>query len=247
MKNRTILIVSLLMIAFLIGTSYTPQTALAKRQMQAEDIHAPEELLPFTKEDAVFDNVPVESDIDAQDGPIMQREEDSKLNGDSQIQTIPEWGFVSAVGINFEPHDSRITRYNGTRGCLGSGYDGTVNKTYSMNLNMPEDVKGDKIYFTYFNNVAEPANGPIRVVLFRRYWNSLNTEVVKSYRLEQTGEGGKSFSFSIDNITFDTNLWLYWIEFTLPNGTNSREFCGFQIAYKNHKIFPLGLPLVRNN
>ena len=246
MKNKTLLIISLLMIAFLIGTSYTPQTAIAKRQMQTDEVQAPEELLRVTKEDPVFDNVPVESDLDPQDNTVMQGEEGSKLIGDRQLQTIPKFGFVSAVGINFVPHDSRITHYNGSRGCLGSHYNGEIRKTYSMNLNMPENVKGNEIFFTYFNTVAEPDNGPINVTIFRRFYNSITTEVVARYALEQKGGGEKHHEFSIVNVTFDTNHWFYWIEFALPNGTNSREFCGFQITYINHQIYPLALPLVTN-
>lgn len=245
MKNKTLLIISLLMIAFLIGTSYTPQTALAERKMQEEQVAQPEDILIDYSKDILLNDVPIQSDADVQDG-VAFGEDSAKLDGENQLLSQPAFGFYSAVGINFVPHDSRITRYNGAKGCLGSGYDGDVRKVYSLNLNMPEDVRGSNIYFTYYNNVAAPANGPITVTLFRRYYEDLTTEVLKTYRLEQTGQGEKHYSWEIDDLIFDTNYWFYWIEFHLPKGTNEREFCGFQIAYKNHSIFPIALPLVTN-
>lgn len=117
MKNKFFLFISLILIALVAITSYTPQAAQAEMQTQKD--------------------------------PVSEAGEDPlRPDADNQINAN-ENGFFNAVGINFVPHDSHVTYYNGIYGCLGSDYDGPESKTFSIPVNVPDGVKGARIFFTY--------------------------------------------------------------------------------------------------
>jgi len=213
MKTKFYLLISLILIAIVAITSYTPQAAQAEVQ---------------TQEDPVSE---------AGEGP-------SRPDADNQINASP-WGYFNAVGINFVPHDSRVTYYNGLNGCVGSGDDGNHFKNFSIPVNVPDEVRGREITFTYRNNVSNPSNGPILVSLWRRSAHNLTTQEVRKYELKQTGQVVTPESFWILDLTFDTSDWMYWIEFMLPDGDANREFCGVQIEYFNPPLFPLALPMIQ--
>ncbi|HOF28070.1 MAG TPA: hypothetical protein PLY06_01800 [Anaerolineaceae bacterium] len=141
MKTKFYLLISLILIAIVAITSYTPQAAQAEVQTQEDPVSG------------------------AGEGP-SRPDADNQINA-NQIDTF------SAVGINFVPHDSRVTYYNGGFGCLGSGDGGGAAKTFSIPVNVPDDVKGSSINFTYRNTVADPSNGPIEVSLWKRHYLSI--------------------------------------------------------------------------
>ena len=214
MKTKFYLLISLILIAIVAITSYTPQAAQAEVQTQEDPVSG------------------------AGEGP-SRPDADNQINA-NQIDTF------SAVGINFVPHDSRVTYYNGGFGCLGSTYNGSVAKTFSIPVNVPDDVKGSSINFTYRNTVADPSNGPIEVSLWKRHYLSItNTQQLKKFTLTETRAGGHYDIFHIYDLTFDTSGWLYWLEFKLPPGAATREFCGAQIIYENPPLFPLALPMIQ--
>lgn len=220
MKHKLYLLVVLTLIAFIAITSYTPQTAQAETLMQEDPVSEAEEF-PYPE----AGEYPLEPDADDQ------------ING-NQLETI------GAVGINFVPHDSDLTYYNAGQGCLASQYDGYIAKTFSIPVYVPDGVKGNWIGFTYRNTVANPSNGPIQVSLWRRYDTYIpHTEEVKKYTLNKTGEGGQYDDFDIRDLTFATG-WIYWLEFKLPNGEATRQFCGFQIWYEKPPLFPVALPMI---
>jgi hypothetical protein len=214
MKTKFYLLISLILIAIVAITSYTPQAAQAEVQTQEDPVSG------------------------AGEGP-SRPDADNQINA-NQIDTF------SAVGINFVPHDSRVTYYNGGFGCLGSGDGGGAAKTFSIPVNVPDDVKGSSINFTYRNTVADPSNGPIEVSLWKRHYLSItNTQQLKKFTLTETRAGGHYDIFHIYDLTFDTSGWLYWLEFKLPPGAATREFCGVQIEYENPPLFPLALPMIQ--
>ena len=214
MKTKFYLLISLILIAIVAITSYTPQAAQAEVQ---------------TQEDPVSE---------AGEGP-SRPDADNQINA-NQIDTF------SAVGINFVPHDSRVTYYNGGFGCLGSGDGGGAAKTFSIPVNVPDDVKGSSINFTYRNTVADPSNGPIEVSLWKRGAADItDTQELKKFTLSKAGAGGHFDFFYIQELTFDTTYSLYWLEFKLPPGAATREFCGAQIIYENPPLFPLALPMIQ--
>jgi hypothetical protein len=214
MKTKFYLLISLILIALVAITTYTPQAAQAEVQ---------------TQEDPVSE---------AGEGP-------SRPDADNQINANQHDSF-HAVGINFVPHDSALTYYNGAYGCLGSTYDGSVAKTFSIPVNVPDDVKGSSINFTYRNTVADPSNGPIEVSLWKRGAADItDTQELKKFTLSKAGAGGHFDFFYIQELTFDTTYSLYWLEFKLPPGAATREFCGAQIIYENPPLFPLALPMIQ--
>ena len=214
MKTKIYLLLSLILIALVAITTYTPQAAQAEVQ---------------TQEDPVSE---------AGEGP-SRPDADNQINA-NQIDTF------SAVGINFVPHDSRVTYYNGGFGCLGSGDGGGAAKTFSIPVNVPDDVKGSSINFTYRNTVADPSNGPIEVSLWKRGAADItDTQELKKFTLSKAGAGGHFDFFYIQELTFDTTYSLYWLEFKLPPGAATREFCGAQIIYENPPLFPLALPMIQ--
>jgi hypothetical protein len=214
MKTKFYLLISLILIAIVAITSYTPQAAQAEVQTQEDPVSG------------------------AGEGP-SRPDADNQINA-NQIDTF------SAVGINFVPHDSRVTYYNGGFGCLGSGDGGGAAKTFSIPVNVPDDVKGSSINFTYRNTVADPSNGPIEVSLWKRGAADItDTQELKKFTLSKAGAGGHFDFFYIQELTFDTTYSLYWLEFKLPPGAATREFCGAQIIYENPPLFPLALPMIQ--
>ncbi len=214
MKTKFYLLISLILIALVAITTYTPQAAQAEVQTQEDPVSG------------------------AGEGP-SRPDADNQINA-NQIDTF------SAVGINFVPHDSRVTYYNGGFGCLGSGDGGGAAKTFSIPVNVPDDVKGSSINFTYRNTVADPSNGPIEVSLWKRGAADItDTQELKKFTLSKAGAGGHFDFFYIQELTFDTTYSLYWLEFKLPPGAATREFCGAQIIYENPPLFPLALPMIQ--
>ena len=223
MKTKFCLLLSLILIVIVAITSYTPQAAQAEVQTQKDPVTETEEI-PFP---------------DAGEGP-SRPDAENQING-------RQWFYFNAVGINFVPHDSALTYFNNGCGCLASNYTGTVAKTFTLPVNVPDKAKGSIIFFTYYNNVANPTNGAIEVSLWRRHYFTLQTEEIELFRLDQTGSGGQYKQDSLLDMVFDTSTWLYWLEFKLPQGTNEREFCGISIMfeYENPPIFPVALPMIQ--
>lgn len=152
-------------------------------------------------------------------------------------------GLFNAVGINFVPHDSALTYNNDGMGCLRDTSNGTVPKIYSVPVNVPHNATGGTMYFTYWNRVENPGDS-IGVTLFRRKYDELVTETVKSWNLAKTPQGAHYSSLAIDDVTFNSSIWLYWFEFRLPDSNTMREFCGLQISYRTPTppLFPLAFP-----
>jgi len=214
MKTKFYLLISLILIALVAITTYTPQAAQAEVQ---------------TQEDPVSE---------AGEGP-------SRPDADNQINANG-WDHFYAVGINFVPHDSALTYYNGAYGCLGSTYNGSVAKTFSIPVNVPDNVKAVSVYFTYKNTVENPSNGPIEVSLWKRGASYItDTQELKKFTLSEAGAGGHFSLIDIRELTFENTHWLYWLEFKLPPGAATREFCGVHITYKNPPLFPLALPMIQ--
>lgn len=220
MKHKLYMMVALILIAFVAITSYTPQTAQAEMSMQEDPVSEAEEI-QYTE---------------AGEDPL-------RLDSDNQINTS-EISSFDAVGINFVPHDSALIYYNAGEGCLASQYDGTIAKTFTIPVNVPNEAVGFNFHFTYRNNVDSPSNGPIEVSLWRRLYRGLDTEEVKKYTLNNTGIGAQHQRFSIEDVTFERSVWLYWLEFKLPNGAATREFCGVCLTYFNPPLFPVALPMI---
>lgn len=240
MKHKLFLIITLILIAFVAITSYTPKAALAEMSIQEDPISETEEI-PHTVKGETLDasDSIISSDVD--DVGFLE-EDPSKTDADNQINMYSH-GFVNAVGINFVPHDSAVTYYNGALGCLGSNYNGSIPKIFSIPVNVPHGVKGGTMYFTYYNKIENPG-GEIKVTLWRRSWSSLETHAVVEWYLAKTSQGAQYSSLSIDDVTFNTSIWLYWFEFELPAGVANREFCGIQISYENPPLFPVAIPIV---
>ena len=241
MKNKSILFLSLILIAFVLINSYTPQAMQAEIAMQGEPV-SEIEAIPYHKgQEPVANDSTALSDIGT---PDSFEDYPLKLEGDNQING-DIWGFFNAVGNNFQPMTSDVTYYNGGSGCMGSTYSGGYWKAFSIPVNVPYESKGDRIYFTYYNTVESPTNGPIRAQLYRRYYNDIfDVEVVGDWILEKTDAGDHYTSFDISDLVFDTNFWHYYFVIELPQGDNTREICGLQISYDTPAppLFPLAFP-----
>jgi len=188
-----------------------------------------------------------QAEVQTQEDPVSEvGEGPSRPDAENQINGR-QWFYFNAVGINFVPHDSALTYFNNGCGCLASNYTGTVAKTFTLPVNVPDKAKGSIIFFTYYNNVANPTNGAIDVSLWRRHYFTLQTERIALFQLDQTGLGERYKQDTLFDMVFDTSIWLYWLEFKLPQGTNEREFCGISIMfeYENPPIFPVALPMIQ--
>ena len=113
-----------------------------------------------------------------------------------------------------------------------------------LGLVFQRSLKGSFIFLTYRNTVKDPS-GSVYVVLWRRHYGSPDTEKVKQIELTQSGEGWHNESFQINDVTFNTNYWLYWLEIYLPPEGATREFCGVQISYIKPHIFTVALPMIQ--
>ncbi len=127
MRHKIYIMVTLILITFIVITSYTPKAAQAETIMQ-EDLISETEEVPHTDKGEVFvrsDSI-ISTDVD--DVGFLE-EDPSKPHADDQINMYPT-GFVNAVGIIFVHHDSAITYYNGGYECLGSNYNGSGTKNF---------------------------------------------------------------------------------------------------------------------
>jgi len=235
MKNKQYIVLSFLLIAFVIITSYTPKTAQAEvmRQKQGDS-----EVFHNQWQDQRNDRSNVPSDIDS---PDYFEEDPSKLEGNNQIYR-EQWGFFNATGTAGMPIQPD-SRYSGWfNGCMGSSNNGDE-KVFYIPVNVPDGAKGSFMHLTYYNE-AESPGGFIYVALKRKRYDSIYQEEVTSIRLEKHAQGGHYTSMSLGNHTFDTNYYLYWIEFELPMQTGLRYFCGVQISYTTTPppLFPLAFP-----
>lgn len=238
MKNKLLLFISLILIAFLLITSYTPKAAQAETMIQEEPI-------------SETDGVPFSDNV------VQPAADDSNLFPDLKSIAFTEGylpkpdinyeintnrlGFVSAIAKNFAP--SFWIEYTAdSQGCIATEFEDCFHKSWSIPVNVPHETKGQYIYFTYFVN-EHPGwdTNPIMVRLYRRYYSSLETELVREFSLDEQSVGEHYKIFSIHNVTFDTSYWLYYLEFELPGGA-SRGFCGVQIAFYNPPLFPMALP-----
>lgn len=236
MKNKPFLFISVILIAFVVITSYTPKVAQAEMMKQEEPV-SEIETIPFDKGREIFgDDAITLSDVDSAD---FFAEDPAKLDGDNQINAS-QWNYFNAVGINHVPHHSALTWYNGGMGCLGSSYTGSVAKIFSVPVNVPYESTAKVLYYTYWNNIENPG-GNITVRLYRRKYNTLETELVDAWNLAKSDQGLQYSTKEVDYF-LDTSFWFYWFEFQLPDGAANREFCGFQIAYKTPSVFPLAFP-----
>ena len=235
MKNKQYIVLCILMIAFVVITSYTPKTAQAEVKMQGQ---GDSEGFHNQWQDQRIDISNVPSDIDA---PDYFEKEPSKLEGDNQIYG-QQWGYYSALGSTSTPYHSEITYYSDYNGCLGSNYDWNL-KFFYIPVNVPDGAKAASLHLTYHNNTEDPG-GKIYVALKRKLYNSTQEETVKDYILEKVEEGEHYTQVSLIGHTFDTNYYLYWFEFTLPFNPSERQFCGVQISYFTTPppLFPLAFP-----
>ncbi len=242
MKHKLYILVALTLIAFVAITSYTPQTAQAETLMQEDPESEPEEITFTDKGEVTYaEDFAILTEADSVD----LSEDFADPDADDQINSDKGYDFFSAVGINFVPHDDYLTWFNRGNGCLASNYSGATAKTYTLPINVTYGAKAVRINFTYWNNKDNPG-GQIEVTLFRKKFNSLETQMVQKYLLDKTG-GGQQFTAWAFAHTFDTKYWVYWIEFKLPNGTANREFCSFTLDYQNPPLFPMALPVITNN
>lgn len=241
MKNKSILILSLILIAFVLINSYTPQAVQAEIAMQGEPVSEIEAIPHHKGQEPVENDSTALSDIGT---PDSFEDYPLKLEGDNQING-DIWEFFNAVGNNFQPMTSDVTYYNGGYGCMGSDYSGSFTKAFSIPVNVPYESKGESIFFTYYNTVASPTNGPIKAQLYRRLYNDIfDREIVKEWTLEKPDSGQHYTAFNISDLVFDTSFWHYYFVITLPQGIAEREICGLQIAYTTPAppIFPLAFP-----
>jgi len=239
MKNKQILLICVIMIAFVVITSYTPKVVQAEMVIQESPVTAIEEIEDGIGPALLAEETVTSTDIDT---PDFFELDSSELEGDNQINAN-KWGFFNAVGINFVAHNSALTYYNDGMGCLRSTYEGTASKTFTIPVNVPHNAIGGRMYFTYWNRIENPGD-QIDIALFRRKYDSLTTEKVKEWGLAKDPVGAHFSVLQIGDVTFNTSEWLYWFEFKLPANNSMREFCGIQISYQNPPLFPLAFPTV---
>lgn len=243
MKNKLFLFISLILIAFILITSYNPQAAQAEIIIQDEPISETEGILITDNvEQPAVDGSIFFSDLD---NPDFTEEDLIKPDAEHGINANA-MGFFNAVGKNFVPRYDLLHVYSDTTGCLWQGYDFQVPQIWSIPVNIPNNSKGSYIFFTYkvpFENTV----GNIQVRLYRRSYKSLETELVRGYTLDKQTVGEYFSYFPISDIIFDTNYWLYRLEFELPSEPAIREFCGVQIQYENPPNFPVALPMISTN
>lgn len=223
MKNKPLIFISLILITFMVIISYTPKAAQAEMLMQ---------------EDPMTDDPIIYSDIGNLD---FLEEVSSEQDNENHINTNL-FDFFNAVGSDFMANSYFLDFYTNGTGCLGSNYSGDIPKTWSIPVNVPHGAEGFTIYFTYFVNTE--SSNHIQVRLYRRYFGNLTKELLKTFYLGLSSTGEHFSYFSINDLTFDTDYWLYYLEFELPQGSNTHEFCGVQIVYFNPPLFPLASPIV---
>lgn len=218
MKTKQFLFISLILIAFMLITSYTSQTAQAKMIIQEK---------PATEESNII------SDIESTD---FIEVDPSKPNIENQINTN-SWEFLNVISKNFVPYNSQLRFYSDGI-CLGSSNDGGVRKIWTIPVNLPDNAIGGYIYFTYRVDPNTSGQGSIEVSLYKRYYANLETYLVRSFSLDEQTEGDHYKMFSIQDLTFNTNSWIYWLQFELPTA-DVRKFCAVQIEYKKPPLYPM--------
>lgn len=223
MKNKTMLFISLVLIAFLIATSYNPQVVQAEEQ-------APETEL-FVTESPVTN---------------LQKWETLKLELDDIPMASHRMNFFSIPGVAFTAHYSSISWYNAGGGCMASTQVGdNPAKTFIAPVTIPYNSLLGTVYVKYYNFVENPATMLVRI--YRTHYSEGITQRVGQWEVQSPGTGFHITWNVLSDHKFDSSFWAYWAEFILPSG-NQVGLCHFQIAFQEPIANPFAsaMPIIHN-
>ena len=225
MSKKVLLIVSVLLVGILLGTSVAPGPA------QAQDEP------PVVTEEYGGEQVSPDDFITEIEAP--KKPEGAELDG-AELNAADLWWGVP--GIVMQPYDSDITYANTGAGCIYPTYVGAKYKAFTVPLSIPDGAKLKTVYYTYMNNSTNPSYGQLMII--RTDWSGGGNEVVAGpYNLDSGGSGYQYGTESIEDLLIDHNQYYYWVHLYIYD--NDQAFCGVQFSYlPNQTIFGLALPLV---
>ena len=149
MKNKSLLVVSLLLIAFLIGTSYAPMAAKAETLQDRE---------PAT---------------------VPPKGESIEQAGGGNNPMAEKWGFYGIPGTALTPvYHEQIYGEDGN-GCLWALKGSASNEAFTAPINVPDGARGVRLLGMYMNYQEVPDTpSDIWVYIYRKKWDAATVTTV---------------------------------------------------------------------
>lgn len=233
MKNKMMLLISLILIVFLIATSHNPQVVQAEEQTPETGSYTIADEAPETQTDII--------EVKELEG---QGWESLKLELEDIPMAADKSNYYSIPGVAFIAHDSSLSYYNAAHGCIGSTQNDDLQKTFVAPLTIPYNSKLHTLYFKFFNFVESP--GDFYITIFRNHFYSGDTETLYSWTIKSTGTGWRASSVGLGDHIVNTSIYAYWAEIKLAKG-NHQGFCHFQIYYREPiaNPFAVAVPIIQ--
>jgi len=188
MKNKSLLVVSLLLIAFLIGTSYAPMAAKAETLQGRE---------PAT---------------------VPPKGESIEQAGGGNNPMAEKWGFYGIPGTALTPvYHEQIYGEDGN-GCLWALKGSASNEAFTAPINVPDGAIGQTLYAMYMNYQEIPDTpSDIWVYIYRKKWNAATVEPVLSLVLSNMGLGHHVQALQLNGHVFNSNEYIYFFRVSVED------------------------------
>ena len=233
MKNKTMLLISIILIVFLIATSHNPQVVQAEEQTPETGTYTIADEAPETQTDII--------EVKELEG---QGWESLKLELEDIPMASDRGNYYSIPGLAFIAHDSGLSYYNAANGCIASGQNDGNPKTFVAPLTIPYNSKLKTFYLKFYNFVESPS--PFYITVFRNHFSDGTTQTVYSWKVNSSGTGWKATYISLGDHVVNTSLYAYWAEIKLAQGTH-QGFCHFQFYYREPiaNPFAVAVPIIQ--
>lgn len=188
MKNKSLLVVSLLLIAFLIGTSYAPMAAKAETLQERE---------PAT---------------------VPPKGESIEQAGGGNNPMAEKWGFYGIPGTALTPvYHEQIYGEDGN-GCLWALKGSASNEAFTAPINVPDGARGVRLLGMYMNYQEVPDTpSDIWVYMYRKKWDAATVEPVLSLVLSNMGLGHHVQAVLLDGHVFNSNEYIYFFRVSVED------------------------------
>ena len=233
MKNKTMVLISIIMIVFLIATSHNPQVVQAEEQTPETGTYTIADEAPETQTDII--------EVKELEG---QGWESLKLELEDIPMASDRGNYYSIPGLAFIAHDSNVSYYNAANGCIASTQNDGTSKVFVAPLTIPYNSKLKTLYIKYYNFVNSPDD--FKITIFRNHFYDGTTETVNSWYVSSSGTGWKAANVGIGDHVVNTSIYAYWAEIKLPQGIH-QGFCHFQIYYREPiaNPFAVAVPIIQ--
>lgn len=163
-----------------------------------------------------------------------ERSQATVIAGDNDINVSSTWWSTS--GAVFVPASSSITYTYGGYGCVDTGGNYDV---WRGAVNLPHGSVITGMWFTYRNEIADPADSTIYLSRYR--WSGTYDDIL-SVTGTHTGVGYYTqWTGTVANNTVDNDNYAYVLVWV---GKEDQNLCGVNLQYTPPPFFAVALPLV---